>query len=319
MKVDIIISILNGEDYIKEAVDSILKQTYQKWHLYLINNGSSDKTLNIIKKLQLSNTDKISVINYEKNEKPSFRWMQIINASQAEAIAISCHDDNWEQNKLEAQVGVLNSMNVDICHTNIKMIDYSSKLIKGGPDIENKYRNKVNYLNSDNKDLSKELCSKNSIRLSSVLIRKSIFEKYGGWEPGIWGGEDWALWTKFSAENCKFYLLNNELTLRRVHIANNSSTSAFTRSFGFLEVIEILSKKYPFLKNDLLEKKNQIYERITLLALKKSDYITSRKYSKILLKNQKYSIRLFIILILSHCGYLGKIILKLKNIKGELV
>jgi teichuronic acid biosynthesis glycosyltransferase TuaG len=314
MKIDIIISILNGADYIEESVNSIISQTYTKWHLYLIDNGSSDDTYKLIKKLQLKDQNRISLITFKHNKKPSTRWMQIINESTADAIAISCHDDFWEKTKLNKQVEILKVANADIVHTNIKLINSDGKLINNGADKENKYRNSIEYNKLSNIELANEFTSSNSIRLSSVLIKNNLFKKFGGWEKGIWGGEDWGLWVKFAAENSKYHHIEEQLTIRRVHFDNASSSSGYDRSFGFLKAIKIIEKKYPFLNKNLVIKRNKIYERIIIVAIKCKKYETAKKYSKFFINKKKKTIRDIFFIILAHSGRLGVIIMKIKKI-----
>jgi len=313
MKVDIIISILNGADYIDEAVNSIIDQTYDNWQLFLLDNGSTDSTLQIIERYQKKYEEKIFVTSYEKNMKPSYRWMEKISNSTSDVIAISCHDDIWKPNKLEEQIGAMKKYNADIVHTNIDLIDSSGDLMKGKADKENNYRNSVNYSKMNSEELSNEFCISNSIRLSSVLIKNNVFEKYGGWEKGIWGGEDWGLWVKFAASNCSFYHVKNSLVLRRVHFKNASSSSGYDRSFGFVKALEIVRKRYPFLKNSVKVKENKVYERIIVLTVKNRKYKTSREYSKFFLTKKGVSLRDVFFVLFAYSGILGNVALRIKD------
>lgn len=313
MKVDIIISILNGADYIEEAIKSIIDQTYDDWQLFLINNGSTDNTLRIIESYQKKYDNKIFVTSYKKNEKPSYRWMEKISSSTSDVIAISCHDDIWKPNKLEKQIVAIKEYNVDIVHTNVDHIDSSGNLMEGKASKENNYRNSLNYFKMSSVELANEFCVANSIRLSSVLIKNNAFKKHGGWEQGIWGGEDWGLWIKFAANNYSFYHIKNSLVLRRVHAKNASSTSRYERSFGFIKSLEIVKKNYSFLEESILKKETKIYERIIFQTIRRKEYKVSRKYSKFFISKKKKSFRDVLFIALAYSGFLGNFILRIKK------
>ena len=63
-KVTVLMSVYNGERYLREAIDSILNQTFKDFELLIINDGSTDRTKEI---LNSYNDPRIRVINNEKN------------------------------------------------------------------------------------------------------------------------------------------------------------------------------------------------------------------------------------------------------------
>ena len=62
-KVTVLMSVYNGEKYLCEAIDSILNQTFKDFEFLIINDGSTDKTLEV---LQSYNDSRIKIINNEK-------------------------------------------------------------------------------------------------------------------------------------------------------------------------------------------------------------------------------------------------------------
>ena len=60
--ITVIINVYNGEKYIKKCLDSVIKQTYKNLEILIINDGSTDKTLNILKKYKDS---RIRIINQD--------------------------------------------------------------------------------------------------------------------------------------------------------------------------------------------------------------------------------------------------------------
>ncbi|MEZ3422538.1 MAG: glycosyltransferase, partial [Lachnospiraceae bacterium] len=66
--VSVIMPAYNAGDFISEAIESIIKQSYQNWNLVILNDGSIDNTKSIAEKYTKKYSDKISLINKEKNE-----------------------------------------------------------------------------------------------------------------------------------------------------------------------------------------------------------------------------------------------------------
>ena len=110
MKEDILISIIipayNAEKTIDEAIQSVFQQTYQKWELIIINDCSSDKTEEFVKKY-LDQNNKIIFLNNEKNLGVSATRNKGIAASKGEWIAFLDSDDKWNSEKLEKQVRLI--------------------------------------------------------------------------------------------------------------------------------------------------------------------------------------------------------------------
>ena len=100
-KVSIIISTYNGSKYIAETIESICKQTYANWELIIVDDGSEDKTPEIIEqvkdeRIKLYKAGRIGVNGKVKNIG--------LSKSTGRLIAFIDHDDLWETTKLEKQV-----------------------------------------------------------------------------------------------------------------------------------------------------------------------------------------------------------------------
>lgn len=100
--IHIMMATYNGEKYIKEQINSILAQTYTDWKLYISDDGSTDKTVNIIKEYERQYPEKIFVVSSEKkfhSAKKNFSYLFHI-IPKAEYYAFCDQDDIWEKNKL---------------------------------------------------------------------------------------------------------------------------------------------------------------------------------------------------------------------------
>ena len=110
--VSVVLSVYNSEKFITSAINSVLKQTYKDFELIVINDGSTDKTLDLIQK----NTEidkRIKIINLKKNLGMAGALNKGINQATGEWIARMDSDDVMYNNCLEEQINYLNN-NEDI-------------------------------------------------------------------------------------------------------------------------------------------------------------------------------------------------------------
>jgi len=105
--IDIIIATYNGEKYLKQQLFSLLSQTYQDWHCYIHDDGSTDSTVQIIEKfVELDSrfefiNDNIILHDSGKN------FLHTLKNSKADFCCFCDQDDVWLDTKLEKQVNAI--------------------------------------------------------------------------------------------------------------------------------------------------------------------------------------------------------------------
>ena len=104
-KYSIIIPVYNSEEFIREAVESILIQTYKNFEIILINDGSQDNSLNILNELKKEYPDKIIVINKENAGTSSARNTGLSYAT-GDYIGFLDNDDFWTSNDLTIEKSI---------------------------------------------------------------------------------------------------------------------------------------------------------------------------------------------------------------------
>ena len=102
--ISIIMCCYNSEDNIIETLNSIKNQTYKKWELVIINDGSTDETELIIKKFIYLNKDLNVRYFYQKNQGLGVSRNNAIKRTKYDWIAIIDHDDIWLSEKLLKQI-----------------------------------------------------------------------------------------------------------------------------------------------------------------------------------------------------------------------
>lgn len=124
--VSIIMPSYNCGQYVEESVRSVLAQTYKNWELIFVDDCSSDDTINIIKKIQLSDK-RIKLFQNQINSGAAVSRNNALKEAKGRWIAFLDSDDLWEQTKLEKQVAFMLEHEYEFTYTSYKEIDENSK------------------------------------------------------------------------------------------------------------------------------------------------------------------------------------------------
>ena len=99
--VSIVVPVYNAERYLKDTLQTVLDQTYEKWELLLVDDCSTDTSVEIIKTYK---DKRIKLILQEKNSGAAVTRNRGIVEATGEYIAFLDADDIWMQNKLKNQI-----------------------------------------------------------------------------------------------------------------------------------------------------------------------------------------------------------------------
>ena len=141
-KVQVLLSTYNGEKYIKEQIESILNQKEVEIALLIRDDGSTDKTIQILEELAMNN-ENITVYK-DENLGPARSFMDLIEKSdEYDYYAFSDQDDVWKPKKLISAINKLKEYNntpalymsaLEIVDTNLKYIE--TKKVEGNFTLE---------------------------------------------------------------------------------------------------------------------------------------------------------------------------------------
>ena len=226
-KVLIYMSCYNHEKYVREAMDSIVGQTYRNWELFVANDGSTDRTGEILASYQ---DDRIHFYNFEENTKfvgASNFLQDSMRDVDADYIATMSSDDKWKPEKLERQIEILNKHpEYRACFTWDEIIfDYEDAVYRQLEDYSHK-RNRSRY-----DWMRRFFLYGNCLNACSMLMSKSVFYELGGMNQSFFSLADFRLWMQF-VNRYSFYLCGEPLTYYRRHENNisKSSSANFVRS-----------------------------------------------------------------------------------------
>jgi len=191
--VSVILPTYNRERYIKRAIESVLNQTCKNIELIIIDDGSTDKTSEIISEFSKKDP-RIAILTNETNLGLVRSLNKGIGKAQGKYIARLDDDDYWcDKEKLDKQVRFLEA--------------HSEYILVGGGVIRVDESGKeiVRHLLSESDgEIRKLILFDNVFAHPTVVFRKSAWELAGGFDENLPFSEDWDLWLRFGKLG-KFY------------------------------------------------------------------------------------------------------------------
>lgn len=246
-KITVLMSVYNGEKYIKEAIDSILFQTFKDFEFLIINDGSTDRTAEIIR----SYSDPRIKIHKNKENFGLTKSLNIgLKLARGEYIARQDADDVSIPERLEKELDFLEThKDYAVVGTFVKIMNENSKIIHllERPVEGTKIRE---FLKIDN-----------CISHGSTMIRMESFYDVGSYDESIERSQDYELWLRIS----KKYRMAN--IPEYLYIWRNHKDNIEAKYKGEQEIFVALAK----VKNDILDVKQTTRHFINSLIKKKEN------------------------------------------------
>jgi len=203
----VIMPVYNGEEFIEEAVNSILNQTFTNFSFIILDDNSTDNTKAILEDFKKKNS-RIEIINKSENVGPAILRNEGIKKANTEYIALMDADDISEPDRFEIQLKTLkDNQELGVVGSWFTIFGDKSKIIKHTTNHDNI---KVGFLNS---------CV---IGNPTVMFRKTAMNNLI-FDEEIPVSEDYALWSK-AVHITKFYNIPKSLLRYRWHDKNVSRT-----------------------------------------------------------------------------------------------
>lgn len=220
--VSVVIPVFNGEKTIQETIESVLNQTLTDLELLVINDGSQDRTLEIVERISDS---RIQIFSYP-NAGQSTSRNRGIELAKGEYISFIDADDLWTPDKLEAQFKALQANpKAGVAYSWTDWIDESSQLL--GKGSHNTEQGEV---------FTKLLLNDFVANGSNVLIRRDALTDVGGFDPSVTPAEDWDLWLRL-AIRYEFVAVRSPQVLYRIS-PNSASFNVWKMEASSLQVID---------------------------------------------------------------------------------
>ncbi|MBC2843846.1 glycosyltransferase family 2 protein [Winogradskyella flava] len=127
--VSIITPMFNNADVIDKTINSVLNQTYENWELILVDDASSDNTIEKLTSITTDNS-KIKLYKQRKNKGAAEARNLGTKMAMGDYIAFLDADDLWKENKLELQTNILSFGNSDVVFGSYELIDSGGESLK---------------------------------------------------------------------------------------------------------------------------------------------------------------------------------------------
>jgi len=204
--VSVICTVKNGENTLEETIKSVMKQTYKNFEFIIIDDGSTDETLNLLNTLK-DKYSKLKIITTDGIGR-SEALNLAINNSFGKYIANIDADDLWHPQKLEIQVEVLKK--------NPEYFLFSTKSILFY-DNESPTWSNVDKFEYFLTDIDRKLLITDTISHPSVIMQKKKLKELGLYDIDRNAQIDYELWLRAFSKNYKMGKIELELVGKRIH------------------------------------------------------------------------------------------------------
>ncbi|MBI9051227.1 MAG: glycosyltransferase [Anaerolineaceae bacterium] len=233
-EVSVIIPVYNSEKTICETIDSVLAQTYQDFEIIVVDDGSTDKSKELIQ----SYGSKAKYIYQENGGQASAR-NTAIRASSGNILAFLDSDDLWLPQKLEKQLRAMSRQNTDWCYCDCEyFIDETEEVLGKYSDLL--YPAKQGWV-------ADKLILGNFIASPTPIVSRSLFEKAGYFDESaeIKSREDWEEWIRIAMLS-KVVYVPEILTRHRIHQGSITFQEYPAKAFSsHFAVINKITEMFP--------------------------------------------------------------------------
>jgi glycosyltransferase involved in cell wall biosynthesis len=217
----------NSEIYLRDAIKSVVDQTYQEWELIIVNDFSVDSSLEIINAFQKIDS-RIICINNTQNIGVALSRNEAVKISKGKYIAFLDSDDSWFKEKLETQVSFMLINSIAISFTQYNRINSNSKIV-GCIDSLPK---SVDY---------KRMLKGNDMAMSTSMFDQEVIGKHYFLKIGH---EDYYYWLSLMRKGYIALPINKLLVNYRVHSNSISSNKLKAISFTWCIYTKVLKLNF---------------------------------------------------------------------------
>ena len=212
--VTVVIPAYNTERYIGDAIDSVLAQNYPNSEIIVIDDGSTDATVDIVR----GYGDRVGLIT-QRNQGAAAARNAGLDAAQSEYVAFLDSDDCWLPGKLDTQIAYLEA------HPDIGMIYARWQVWKPGPDGKFAMPDIAGHHNAESPPsvvpersgwLYNRLLFTSLLHTITVIARRSLIDAVGRFDTTLKRGQDYDYWLRASRVT-EIHQLDSLVALYRVH------------------------------------------------------------------------------------------------------
>lgn len=253
MKISIITASYNYENYIKETIESILTQDYDDWEMIVVDDGSKDNSVEVIKQY-CAKDKRIKLFQHENGENKGLsETLQLgLKKAQGEWVAFLESDDTYTFDCLSERLKIINKYeDVNFIFNDVNYFGEQSavcEIMKYYPAKQRKYLDLFEFP-CNLKKIFKKSNQVNIVPTFSVIMLKKELFKDIDWQSPLKPSLDFYLWLQIAAKpNCVGYFLDKKLSNWRMH-----KNSYISSNYDVSEHLRFRQKRIEFLYNGLMK------------------------------------------------------------------
>ena len=224
--VSVVIPTYNRANVIRQSIYSVLAQSYANIEILVIDDGSVDDTEAVVRSI---GDDRIKYVSLEKNMGVAHARNVGIEKASGKYVAFQDSDDCWQPRKLEQEVSTLRKENADIVFCRMKICGDSDEI----------YPLEDYFLVEDYKyGMFEILIGANKVGTPTILARKEIFDKIGGFDEDIPTKEDWELALRIAYNKLKISYISEPLIDVHPSVCGVNDVEGYRRAQAELVVLE---------------------------------------------------------------------------------
>jgi glycosyltransferase involved in cell wall biosynthesis len=236
-----------------------MDQSFQDFEIVIINDCSTDKTFHFLTSIK---DKRIRSINLPINQGGNYARNAGVQESKGRFLAFCDDDDIWMPKKIERQIEIMQSCNIDLCYAGVNSYTNRDKFIR-----YTFHRPRYN-------NLHKAIMDDNFIgTISSVVVTKSMLTSIGGFDQSLPALQDWDLFIKLIKNNCrvlgidsplvKYFIVNEKRSISCNVYKFKTATNLLYNKFENDPYINLLNRrlKIIFLKR-LLKSRQFLFDSI---------------------------------------------------------
>jgi len=230
--ISVIMPVYNAQRYLKEAIESVLKQTFEDFEFLIVDDGSTDASEKIVRSFD---DPRIVYVKNERNLGIAKSLYRGVELARGEYIARMDADDICMPQRLERQLKYFATYpETDLLFTEIEFVDFQGEECGEWP---------VDRACSTHEEIVSVLPRQNCLAHPTLMVRRSLLQKHP-YDSRAFASEDYNLWLRLAAEGYRFAKIPEPLLKYRIH----STSLTFESGRNVLKKYrKLLSAKLTFL------------------------------------------------------------------------
>jgi glycosyltransferase involved in cell wall biosynthesis len=219
-EVSVVIPCFNGERFLSDAIESVLRQTHGPVEIVVVDDGSTDGSVVVAERYAADG--RVTYVRHESNKGIAAARNTGLRRSRGRFVGFLDQDDLWQEDKVDCQLAALAkdpSGETGVVFSEIDTVPMTPDVVR-----RERYRKLGELDGLDTKELLTQFFMGNSIPIISTLIRRECFDSVGVFDEEIRSGaDDFDLFVRI-AQRYRFAYVAKKLAVRRLHESNFTDT-----------------------------------------------------------------------------------------------